>query len=132
MQGAIVNDGTVIVAVSSDGTTATISPGATHAGTASIVVGSPAVGERNPNVLDAADLSVFPGVHYVYNVVDTSSPSVASARALVGFDDIPGGFTSVLCSGADQSAINDAGFLDLVPAPSPGGNAAVVCRVRSP
>jgi subtilisin family serine protease len=132
VQGAIVNDGTVITAVSSDGATATISPGATRAGTASIVVGSPAVGERNPNVLDPADGSVFAGVHYVYNVVDTASPSAASARALVGFDDIPGGLTSALCRGDDQSMILDAGFLDLVPADSPGGNTGVVCRVRTP
>jgi subtilisin family serine protease len=132
VQGAIVNDGTVITAVSGDGATATISPGATHAGSASIVVGSPAVGERNPNVLDPADGSVFAGVHYVYNVVDTDSPSIASARALVGFDDIPGGLTSALCRGDDQSMILDAGFLDLVPAESPGGNTAVVCRLRTP
>jgi hypothetical protein len=43
LQGPLVTDGTIILAVSTDGTAATISPGTTQAGNATVVVGSAVV-----------------------------------------------------------------------------------------
>src|SRR5689334_9679756 len=55
------------------------------------------VSERNPNVARAADVSVSPGVHSVYDAIDLSAPSYAAARGLVGFQDSPSSAKSPLC-----------------------------------
>jgi alpha-tubulin suppressor-like RCC1 family protein len=128
LQGSTVYDGTTIRDVSPDGATATISPGARTAGTADLALGLAVVGEAN--VPGAPERRVV-GVHYVYNVIDSTAPSYLSARALVGFADVSGGNVSGLCGGADASAIADSGFLDLPAARSAGGNVAT-CRIQTP
>jgi len=80
--------------------------------------------------------NTFPGIRYVYNVLDTrsglySNPSLAAARAVVGFDNVASGSTyrSPLCNGDFEGTILSAGFAAL---PSNvGGNdnlAASTCR----
>jgi phosphate transport system substrate-binding protein len=55
----------------------------------------------------------FPGVRFVYNVIDTRSPNYAEARAFVGFDNVGGGTKSALCSGTRASIISSFGFAPL-------------------
>lgn len=130
--------GTKIVSISPDGTTATMSNTATATGSTSVTVTSlPAVGARwitvapggwlpnTPNLanprapvsetqigINNPNRSVF-GMRYIFNVVDTTSPSYAEARALVGFDNIPGGSKSPLCDGSQANVIRNAGFAPL-------------------
>src|SRR5262249_19948929 len=129
LQGSTVFDATTITAVSADGTTATVSPGAKSGGTASLSLGPAVVSE--PNVASPATTPAVPGVHYVYNVIDTSSPNYLNARALVGYQDQSGAARSTLCDGSRASTINDNGFLDLPPLPSAGGN-TTTCRLATP
>jgi len=89
------------------------------------------VSERNPNVARAADVSVFPGVHYVYDVIDLSAPSYAAARGLVGFQDSPSSAKSPLCSGADVSDIRLSGSVSCRRSSLPG-NTGVTCRLVTP
>jgi hypothetical protein len=91
------------------------------------------VSEANPNLGNPADASVFPGVHYLYNVVDTTSPGYATARGLVGFDASTGGTAkSALCSGLESTDILSAGFLSLPAQTQPNGSAGVTCRLKTP
>jgi hypothetical protein len=98
----------------------------------SLTIGPTVASEQNPNVGDSANVSVFPGVHYVYDVIDQAEPSYAAARDLVGFQDAPGGAKSPLCTGALVAAIRSSGLLDLRPTTSPGGNTGVTCRISMP
>ena len=130
VRGTIVNDGTTIVAVSADGSTATIFPTAADGGTASLLVGNPAVSEANTTLVSAAPL--FPGVHYLFNVVDSGAPSYLDARARVGFADQPAGAKSQLCDGTRVGLIDSNGYLDLRPVTSPGGAVDTTCRRVTP
>jgi phosphate transport system substrate-binding protein len=124
-------DGNVITAVAGDGSSATISPGAQSGGTADGAIGYPIVSEQTVAATTGAD-SPFPGVHYLSNVIDDTEPSYAGARALVGFQDTPGGASSSLCNGGHGDDILDAGFLPLAAQTSPGGNPAITCRLSRP
>ncbi|CAB4795931.1 unannotated protein [freshwater metagenome] len=55
----------------------------------------------------------FIGVRFVYNVLDTRSPSLAAATLAVGFDNTSGGVKSALCSGARAAVIASYGFAPL-------------------
>jgi Tol biopolymer transport system component len=133
LQGATINDGTVIVSVSFDGSQATIDPSPRATSAADDVrVGIAAVSEENPSVFDPFDRSVYPGVSYVANVVDSTSPSFSTARGIIGFVDVIGGAKSPLCSGAFESEMLSAGILALRAGPSLGGNLAVTCRRIAP
>jgi ABC-type phosphate transport system substrate-binding protein len=90
------------------------------------------VNESNPNLLTASDVSVFPGVRYLYNVLDSNSVNYTEARALVGFSDTPGGPKSPLCSAGKTSVIRAAGFATLPSRTSPGGNTGITCVIRTP
>ena len=72
----------------------------------------------------------FPGVRFVYNVLDTRAPNYIEARNFVGFDNVSGGAKSALCSGTRASIISSFGFS---PIPASGGvsgntEAASTCR----
>ena len=91
------------------------------------------VSEANPNLANPADASVFPGVHYLYDVVDSAAPGYAMARAVVGFDATGGGTAkSDLCAGTDATDILSSGFLDLPALTQANGNPGVTCRLRVP
>jgi hypothetical protein len=124
--------GTRVVAVAPDGTSATISPPrARVTGTADATLGAPVVSEATIAATSGAS-SPFPGTHYLYDVVDRSSPSYRAALELVGFQDDPSGLQSALCAGAHADDIRDGGYLPLEPITSPGGNVGVTCRRSSP
>jgi ABC-type phosphate transport system substrate-binding protein len=131
----IVNDGTVITAVSADGSQATISPGAKAAGTSDLLLGWAVVSEKNPNISGAGTGTgtQYPGVRFVYNIIRPDEPSYLAARALIGFDDTASnGAVSALCNGDDAGTLSDYGFLPLTPldpsGPGVGNDQAITCR----
>jgi phosphate transport system substrate-binding protein len=130
LDSAYTADGNVITSVSPDGSSATITPGAQATAIANAAIGYPIVSEQSV-AADGANGS-FPGVHYVYNVIDHTEPSYNAALALVGFQDSAGGTQSSLCNGGHANDILDAGFVPLAAQTSPGGNAGVTCRLSVP
>jgi subtilisin family serine protease len=130
--GTNIPAGATVASVDSPAQITISTPAIGAASSGTLTIGPGAVSEKNPNLTNPADASVFPGVHYLYNVIDTSAPSYTVARDAVGFQDSTNGSTSPLCAGAFPSAIRSAGFLDLARATSPGGNANVTCRRFTP
>jgi hypothetical protein len=124
LQGAYINDGTVVTTVSPAGDSITISTPTksntayapnTYAanGTQNLTVGWSIISDKNPHVLTSSNVQ-YPGTRYVYNVLHTDSPNYAEARALVGYDDT--GATSLLssvCDGNQAGTIAAGGFLEL-------------------
>ncbi len=132
---SFINDGTVITAVNGDGSQATISPGASAAGTGSVNIGWAVVSERNPNIPNVTTSGVgtqYNGVRYTYSIIRPDEPSYVTARNLVGFNDVPGGVVSDVCNGNDAGIIEDYGFLPLTPldptGPGVGNDSLVTCR----
>jgi phosphate transport system substrate-binding protein len=126
--------GTTISSVAGDGSSITITPGASAACTSlSARIGFAVVSPGN--ILAASGPSApFAGGRFVYNVIDTREPSYTQAQALVGYVDSPCGAKSPLCSSAHDSSnggsndrISDAGFLPIQPHTSAGNNTAVSC-----
>ncbi len=77
----------------------------------------------------------FPGIRYVYNVTDTVHVNYTQANAVVGFNNIPGGTKSPLCSGGKVSPILSFGYGPLSSAGNPGGAtnlAGSTCRKYVP
>ena len=77
--------------------------------------------------------TTFPGIRFIYNVLDNriGATSLAAARAVVGFDNVASGsgYRSPLCNGDLEGTILSAGFAALPS--SVGGNdnlAASTCR----
>jgi phosphate transport system substrate-binding protein len=77
--------------------------------------GAPVV-ESNVRLVNPTPAYV--GVRYVFNVIDNTSPSYQDALRYVAFDNVDGGSTAPLCSGAYASTLNTFGFGNL-----PGGTA---------
>jgi hypothetical protein len=116
------------------GGNATIVPGAKSSCTSfAAKIGFTAVSAGN--VLATVGASApFPGARFVYNVLDNTTPSYGQARAIVGYQDGPGGTKSPVCSsahdvdnGGADSIIADNGFLPVEPHTSSGGNTSVSC-----
>jgi uncharacterized delta-60 repeat protein len=132
VEGATVNDGTVITAIGDSGagpgSLAVISPGARAGGSAPLTVGIVPVDEQDTDAVAAQDAAVLPGVHYLYNVVDFQEPSYAIARGLVGFAAWD---ASPLCSGTFASSIEDSGYIPLA-SRARTGTRPVTCRLTSP
>ncbi|MCU1456486.1 MAG: hypothetical protein JWL73_578 [Actinomycetia bacterium] len=102
-------------------------PAGGSGGAVALTITGTIAGESNPNVSDPTETRIFPGVGYLYNVIDSASPSYSVARSLVGFDPFSSS-KSKLCAGGNDTSILSAGFLDL-PARTVGANTAVTCRV---
>ncbi|HUO40718.1 MAG TPA: hypothetical protein VMU34_24010, partial [Mycobacterium sp.] len=63
----------------------------------------------------------FPGVRYVFHVVDTANPYYSQALAIVGFDNSIGGAAPTgFCNGSKGSTIGSYGFAKLDTS-DPGG-----------
>lgn len=121
--------GTLITAVAGDGSSATVSPAAHLGGTASASIGFTVISQGNVAATVAAS-APFPGARFVFNVIDSTSPSYTVARSLVGYQDQVGGAKSLLCNNAHNSSdtlIVDNGFVPLLPQTSAGGNVGVTC-----
>ena len=76
----------------------------------------------------------YPGIRYVFNVVNSVSVNYAEARAVVGFNNIAGGSKSPLCSNGKISPILSFGFAPLSSSVNTSGNnlAGATCRKYVP
>ncbi len=92
------------------------------------IVEANAKGSCNTSVCDAA--GQYPGVRFVYNVIDTRSPQYSVVRDIVGFDNAAGGSKSPLCSGQRAAIIATYGFAPLPSSGNVNGNNAAgsTCR----
>jgi hypothetical protein len=141
--GAGLPAGTTITAVA--GNTATLSAAATATPTLSVSItdvseqdvywdgldsiwtsNTPTADARGPIAESNVSLNnanpAFPGVRYMFNVVDTANPYYSQALALVGFVNAPGQTvpSTSFCTGAQASTINSFGFQALDTS-NPGG-----------
>ncbi len=66
---------------------------------------------------------VYPGIRYVWYILDSANPNFAETQAMVGFNNVAAGTKSGLCSGASQykAILSSAGFSALT---SAGGGTA--------
>ena len=71
----------------------------------------------------------FLGVRYLFNVIDSNSPSFNVSRALVGFDNSPSGFKSVLCN-TGTSNVSSFGFARLPATNTPNDSNLALSRCR--
>ena len=55
----------------------------------------------------------FPGIRYVFNVIDSVSPNYLDARGVVAFNNVASGAKSPMCSGTKASTISSFGFAPL-------------------
>ena len=88
-----------------------------------------AVNENNVKLNNASP--AYPGIRYLYNVVDTVLPNYNQAWALIGFDNIASGTKSPLCNGQKVSPILSFGLGALSPSGNPGNHnlAGATCRL---
>jgi ABC-type phosphate transport system substrate-binding protein len=73
--------------------------------------------------LNSPPAGFFPGIRYVFNVIDSVSPNYLDARAVVAFNNVASGAKSPMCSGSKASTISSFGFATLS-ATTPAGVAA--------
>ena len=71
------------------------------------VPGAPVV-ENNVRLFNPS--TTYPGIRYVFNVIDSADPSYIDAQRYVGFDNVDKGATSPLCSGGKNTILNNFGF----------------------
>jgi hypothetical protein len=74
----------------------------------------------------------YPGIRFVFNVIDTSSASYDSAIRYVGFQNQNNGSTSPLCSGGKASIVTNFGFGNLDKTVGPRNLAGSACRLYTP
>ena len=63
------------------------------------MTGDPTAPVQESNVRLVDQPPPYPGIRFVFNVVDDTSPSYTSAIRYVGFDNVNNGSTSPLCNG---------------------------------
>lgn len=112
VSGPCIADGTTITGVDGTGQILTITPSAKCAisPTTVLTAGITPVNEYNDNILSSSSTGVFPGVRFLYNVVNTNSPNYDQAVNMVGFTSAG---NSPLCNSTNEGEISDNGFLPL-------------------
>jgi phosphate transport system substrate-binding protein len=90
------------------------------------------VAESNVKLVDSTP--DYPGIRFVFNVIDNTSPSYTSAKRYVAFDNADGGATSPLCSGAlgNGASVQSLGFGQLSNTVGPHNLAGSLCRLYVP
>jgi phosphate transport system substrate-binding protein len=78
------------------------------------------VQEANVRLVDSTP--AYPGIRFVFNVIDNTSPSYQSAIRYVGFDNVTDGSTSPLCSNGKAAILTQFGFGPLTGAADPVRN----------
>ena len=86
--------------------------------------------EANVRLVDPTP--AYPGVRFVFNVIDDTSASYTSAIRYVGFDNVNEGSTSPLCSGGKGAILEQFGFGVLDQTVSSRNLAASRCRLYTP
>lgn len=74
----------------------------------------------------------FPGIRYVFNVLDETSPKADQANRLVGFQNQTDGGKSPVCAGELAGVIEDYGFGALDTTTGPNNLAGSTCREYRP
>jgi ABC-type phosphate transport system substrate-binding protein len=92
----------------------------------------PAVVEENVRLVDPTP--GVPGIRFIFNVVDTESPSYVTAKRYVGFENEENGDTAPLCSNKFRDVVTSFGFgaLDASPAVPSTNLAGATCRKYVP
>ncbi len=108
------------------GTNGSTYPVTWNAGSKKFFLNSAVVNDTN----EGSPTPTYPGVRFVYNVIDQNSPSYTTAAGLVAYD-ISGATTakSPLCAGSKSSVILSQGFLPIA-ASTQNGNPGVTCRLK--
>jgi phosphate transport system substrate-binding protein len=94
--------------------------------------GNPNAPVREANVRLVNNPPSYPGIRFVFNVIDNTSPSYDSAIRYVGFDNVDGGSTSPLCGNGKASIITQFGFGLLENTVGPRNLAGSTCRKYTP
>jgi ABC-type phosphate transport system substrate-binding protein len=71
--------------------------------------------------LNSAPATFYPGIRYVWYILDSANPNYGITQAMVGFTNTPSGAKSPLCSNAEQGNIASFGFSKLT---TTGGDAS--------
>jgi phosphate transport system substrate-binding protein len=113
-----------------DGAAYVVSNGATF----SLNTAGP-VKESNVKVNNGSPTNV--GVRYVYNVIDSATPSYAAAKYFVGFENRPANDSSIptasgLCDDKDNAALQAFGFAPLDKTVSAHNLLGSTCRIYQP
>jgi phosphate transport system substrate-binding protein len=96
------------------------------------VTGDPNAPVQEANVRLVNNPPAYPGIRFVFNVIDTSSASYDSAIRYVGFQNQNNGSTSPLCSGGKASIVTNFGFGNLDKTVGPRNLAGSACRLYTP
>ena len=107
----------------SGGTTQLATPAAT---------GNPNAPVQESNVRLVTNPPPYPGIRFVFNVIDNTSASYTSAIRYVGFDNVNEGSTSPLCSNGKAAIIEQFGFGVLDPTVNSHNLAGSRCRLYTP
>jgi phosphate transport system substrate-binding protein len=92
---------------------------------------------KETNVKLVNPTPAYPGIRFVFNVIDSTSVDYKQAQRFVGFENIPSGspdygMASPLCNGLRQSVINDFGFGELDRTTGPNNVQGSTCRKYTP
>jgi phosphate transport system substrate-binding protein len=88
------------------------------------------VQEANVRLVDPTP--AYPGIRFVFNVVDSSSASYTSAIRYVGFENVTDGATAPLCSGGKSAILVNFGFGPLDNTAGPRNVPGSTCRFYAP
>jgi len=95
--------------------------------------GNPGAPVAESNVLLNTPTPSYPGIRYVFHVVDNTEKLYSQAVLIVGFGNAANGWKSALCSGTDAATINQYGFAPLDTSADGTHNAAgSTCRLYTP
>ncbi len=108
------------------GTNGSTYPVTWNAGSKKFFLNGAVVNDTN----ESSATPTYPGVRYLYNVIDQNSPSYTTAAGLVAFDIAGGSAKSPLCAGSKSSTILSQGFLPIT-ASTQLGNPSVTCRLKT-
>lgn len=93
----------------------------------------PAAPVRESNVKLVDPTPDYPGIRFVFNVIDNTSVSYDSAKRYVGFENVDKGDTSLLCSGTGTNeSVTNTGFGLLTKTVGPNNLAGSQCRKYTP
>ena len=72
---------------------------------------------------------MYTGIRYVWYVLDTANPNYAITQAMVGFNNVPSGAKSPLCSNSERGNLSSSGFSPLTATGGVNANlAGSTCR----
>lgn len=95
----------------------------------SAATGGP-VDESNVALVDPTP--AYPGIRYVFNVIDSTGVTYSQAKRFIGFENIDKGAKSPLCKGSEATTLKDFGFGVLTATVAPNNVIGSTCRLFAP